>query len=343
MAQYPDFIKSTGYGTGEGLCGWNCRHSFHPYFPGIDTPSYTEEELQNIDPPPVEYNGKKLDYYQQTQKQRSMETAMRRTKREIIAAKAAGDDDMFTAKSVLLRRQREEYDKFSKATGLLTQKERTQVYGFDRSIAAKAAWAAKKADNNNLSSGKRKILTTPADNAKIKSTNTGSKLFTEENRTKMLQHERIISGNKYETAVVYNTDGSILFQKKGDSETVTFTRNQIKAMDGKVITHNHPNGSVFSPHDINIMRRGNLSEIRACNSDGAFVIRKSGKWSNKLTSLNKIKVAYSDCMKEVETKYQDIAAQEGKSILLYLDQIDYEGVELFCNRYNLELSWEDKL
>ena len=145
MAKYPDFIKSTGYGTGEGLCGWNCRHSFHPYFPGIDTPSYTEEELQNIDPPPVEYNGKKLDYYQQTQKQRSMETAMRKTKREIIAAKAAGDDDMFTTKSVLLRRQREEYDKFSKATGLLTQKERTQVYGFDKSIAAKAAHAAKKA------------------------------------------------------------------------------------------------------------------------------------------------------------------------------------------------------
>lgn len=145
MAKYPDFIQSTGYGTGEGLCGWNCRHSFHPFFPGIDEPSYTEEELQNIDPPPVEYNGKKLTYYEQTQKQRSMETAMRKTKRDIIAAKATGDDDMFTAKSVLLRRQREEYDKFSKAAGLLTQKERTQVYGFDKSIAAKASNAAKKA------------------------------------------------------------------------------------------------------------------------------------------------------------------------------------------------------
>lgn len=144
MAKYPDFIQSTGYGTGEGLCGWNCRHSFHPFFPGIDEPSYTEEELQNIDPPPVEYNGKKLTYYEQTQKQRSMETAMRKTKRDIIAAKATGDDDMFTAKSVLLRRQREEYDKFSKATGLLTQKERTQVYGFDKSVAAKAAHSAKK-------------------------------------------------------------------------------------------------------------------------------------------------------------------------------------------------------
>ena len=26
--RYPDFRETTGYGTGEGLCGWNCRHSF---------------------------------------------------------------------------------------------------------------------------------------------------------------------------------------------------------------------------------------------------------------------------------------------------------------------------
>ncbi|HHD2783806.1 phage minor capsid protein [Clostridium perfringens] len=23
--EYPDFIESTGYGTGSGLGGWNCR------------------------------------------------------------------------------------------------------------------------------------------------------------------------------------------------------------------------------------------------------------------------------------------------------------------------------
>jgi len=67
---------------------------------------------------------------------------MRKTKRQIISARGAGDEDMFTAKSVLLRRQKEEYNKFSKAAGLLTQNERTQVYGFDRSAASKASWAA---------------------------------------------------------------------------------------------------------------------------------------------------------------------------------------------------------
>lgn len=27
-SKFPNFYEATGYGTGEGLCGWNCRHSF---------------------------------------------------------------------------------------------------------------------------------------------------------------------------------------------------------------------------------------------------------------------------------------------------------------------------
>ena len=74
---------------------------------------------------------------------------MRKTKREILAADATGDKDRFTEKSVLLRRQREEYGKFSKTAGLLTQNQRTQVDGFGHSQASKAVWAAKKPAQNS--------------------------------------------------------------------------------------------------------------------------------------------------------------------------------------------------
>jgi hypothetical protein len=154
--EYPSLEEATGYGRGDGLKGWNCRHDFYPVIPGISERTYTDEELANIDPEPIEYNGKTLTYYECTQKQRQMETAMRRTKRQIIGAKASEDDDMFTAKSVLLRRQREEYENFSKAAGLLTQNERTRVYGFDRSVSAKASWAVRKAEkalDNSKNSG----------------------------------------------------------------------------------------------------------------------------------------------------------------------------------------------
>ena len=167
--KYRSLVEATGYGTGAGLKGWNCRHDFYPVIEGISEPTHTEEQLANIDPPPIEYNGKALTYYECTQRQRQMETAMRKTKREIIGAKASGDDDMFTAKSILLRRQKEEYANFSKAAGLLTQNERTQVYGFDKSIAQKAAWKARKAHkplDNGGGSGIMKARETTVVNAK---------------------------------------------------------------------------------------------------------------------------------------------------------------------------------
>ena len=47
--RYPDFERVTGYGvTGAGLNGWNCRHKWYPFVPGINEPTYTEEELANI-------------------------------------------------------------------------------------------------------------------------------------------------------------------------------------------------------------------------------------------------------------------------------------------------------
>lgn len=150
--QYPSLVQVTGYGTVTGLKGANCSHEFYPVIPGISEPSYTEEELKNIDPPPFEYNGKTYTCYEATQRQRYMERAMRKTKRELLAADSTGDKDRFTEKSVLLRRQREEYGKFSKAAGLLTQNERTQVNGFGRSQASKASWAAKKGQGSSGSS-----------------------------------------------------------------------------------------------------------------------------------------------------------------------------------------------
>lgn len=143
--KYRSLAEATGYGRVDGLKGANCRHDFFPVIEGIDTPLYTKEELANIDPPPFEYNGKRYTYYEATQKQRSMERAIRKTKREILAADKTGDKDRFTEKSIRLRRQREEYDKFSKSAGLLTQNERNQVVGFGRSEASRASWAARSA------------------------------------------------------------------------------------------------------------------------------------------------------------------------------------------------------
>jgi hypothetical protein len=39
---YPNLVDATGYGTGPGLGGWNCRHTMWPFHPGIDVPKAPE-------------------------------------------------------------------------------------------------------------------------------------------------------------------------------------------------------------------------------------------------------------------------------------------------------------
>lgn len=156
--KYPSLKAVTGYGTVTGLKGANCRHDFYPVIEGISEPSYTEEELKNIDPPPFEYNGKTYTYYEATQRQRAMERSMRKTKREILAADATDDKDRFAEKSVLLRRQKEEYGRFSKAAGLSVRNERAQVGGFGHSQASRAVWAERKAKSELDNSSRSGII-----------------------------------------------------------------------------------------------------------------------------------------------------------------------------------------
>ena len=141
---YPDFEESTGYGTGAGLCGWNCRHSFSVFFPDISKRNYTDEQLKNIEPPPIEFDGKTYTYYEATQKQRQIERMIRKTKREVVALDSAGLKSDFTAKSVRLRKQKDLYVDFSISANLKTRNERHQVYGFNKTVGSKSSWENRK-------------------------------------------------------------------------------------------------------------------------------------------------------------------------------------------------------
>ena len=149
--RYPDFASSTGYGTGPGLCGWNCRHSFFPYFEGLSESAYPQKTLDDYNNRTVEYGGKKLSYYDATQVQRGMERAVRATKRELVGYGAGMKDadeplrnalkEKFDRSSVTLKRQEAKLKDFTKKTGLDRQREREQVLGFGRSAAQKAVSA----------------------------------------------------------------------------------------------------------------------------------------------------------------------------------------------------------
>lgn len=140
--RFPDFYKSTGYGTGEGLCGWNCRHSFG----SGDGVNNSYKDIQTADNVRME----KLE-----QRQRALERRVRKTKREVMGLQEAVEkcqdeaakfelQQTLDRKSYLLSRQNKAYSDFCKQNDLRPLQERLQVAKWNREQAAKARGAARR-------------------------------------------------------------------------------------------------------------------------------------------------------------------------------------------------------
>ena len=135
---YPDFEAATGYGTGAGLCGWNCRHTFFAVFPELgDPPQWTQEQLRELNARNIEYNGKKYTAYEISQMQRARERNVRRWKKRYLAEDAAGLDT--TDSAVRLKAARQSLSDFTKATGGRVDSARVSVPKFGRSEASRAS------------------------------------------------------------------------------------------------------------------------------------------------------------------------------------------------------------
>jgi hypothetical protein len=124
---YPDFVLSTGYGTGAGLMGWNCRHSFYPFFEGISENAYSQAELDSYAGKTVTYNGQEIPIYDATQMQRGIERKIRLWKRKEGALDAGGFDN--EAETAKVKEWQSRMRDFIKQTGLQRQSVREQVVG----------------------------------------------------------------------------------------------------------------------------------------------------------------------------------------------------------------------
>lgn len=148
---YPDFEAATGYGTGAGLCGWNCRHTFFAVFPELgDPPQWTQEQLRELNARNIEWNGKKYTAYEISQMQRSRERNVRRWKKRYLAEDAAGLDP--TDAAVRLSAARQSLAEFAQATGGRVDSARTSVPKFGRSEASRASAKARKTYTNQAAS-----------------------------------------------------------------------------------------------------------------------------------------------------------------------------------------------
>lgn len=121
-------VEICGLGTGPGLLGWNCRHSYYPFIPGVSKRTYTDEQLADIYKKSVEtkeWRGQKYTGYEATQYQRMLERRMRVQDEKIRLMKQAGVDNNEIAD---LKTKHEatyqEYKQFSEKMGLPEQMNR---------------------------------------------------------------------------------------------------------------------------------------------------------------------------------------------------------------------------
>jgi hypothetical protein len=139
--RYPPF-SVTGYGTGEGLSGWNCRHSFGPG-DGVNNPYKDIETEDNV-------RLEKLE-----QRQRALERRIRKIKQMVMGLQTAVDtckDDTLRMelqeeldqKSYLLQRQNRAYNDFCQSNGLRPLADRLRIAKWGREQAARARGAAKR-------------------------------------------------------------------------------------------------------------------------------------------------------------------------------------------------------
>ena len=169
---YPDFEAATGYGTGAGLCGWNCRHTFFAVFPELgNPPQWTQEQLQELNARNIEWNGKKYTAYEISQMQRARERNVRRWKKRYLAETAAGVDT--TDSAVRLKAARQSLAEFAKATGGRVDSARTSVPKFGRSEGSKAAWATRKKEAQSVG------MTRKAGYTHQKTTDEGKKIISQ--------------------------------------------------------------------------------------------------------------------------------------------------------------------
>lgn len=299
-----------GLGTVTGLCGANCYHSYSPFMKGIDTPTYSEEELDHMNEEentPKEYNGKEYTAYEAQQRQRRLETAMRADRQKIeLLTQGGADDDTITGAKVRYFQRQDEYVKFSKAMNLPQQWERITVDGknaLGSKLPKKAESVNKITAESVAKSGKsgiikeksKKPITPITDKAISRIPKVDIEGYTEEQCLEIQkQHKELLKFSKEqnenkEVAFVLKNDVSKMITEpiKGTDEKIDFG----SALQGKdlFVMHNYPRNSSYSLNDIiEFIKNDSIKTFTIVKNDGNIEVLTKLKGYDRLSLLTEL-------------------------------------------------------
>ncbi len=327
--KYPYFYSATGYGRGDGLCGWNCRHTFFPYYDGLSTPAnapdFTSEE--------------NLQAYQNEQKQRGYERAIRKSKRELAAldgarssvsdpAKRVKLDKEFERKSATLKRRETRLAEHLKNTGLLPDNSRVRVDGFNKSVSQKAVHAAKK-----YQSVHGRGTTNSSSNGRDSFSHKVGKIdFNDKKAVNALMEkfENKFASKNREYCLVIAKDGSVYMARGRTAEIDTDAVFGSK-MKGSYNTHTHPPDQTefsFSKRDI----YGAVADGSAIMRGSDFKYRYEINFKGAKLTQNDVE----DAIAAVHPLWMDSFNSKGYTLNDYAENVQHSQIEDICEQLGVE-------
>ena len=336
----PNLAEMTGYdivhGTGHvlnplGLHGYNCRHSHKPWNKSLRNPYLDENGNLKID---SEENRK---VYELQQQQRTMERAIRQTKRQLLMKQAEIDSVAETdVKSVLqpeydrlayrLRMQNQKYKQFCVDNGLQTQADRIKVAGFKRAQSAKANGRATAYQNRRTGKAAHSV-------------NTGAKVKYDENRTYRIDLESYdenindsLSTVAKELAKLGDADGfeHSVFVDLNTGEIGRYVTDRLpesvvpdypylKKHSNVAFLHNHNVDTELSFPDVGLMvNETEINVVAAVRNDGIITLVESNGMKNSAY----LPLEYEELRKKIE-----------------MDMLDRDG---YIDPWKVEIALRDK-
>lgn len=257
--RYEDFAKATGYGTGAGLCGWNCRHNFYPYWPGISVPNYTETRLAALNAKCVTYGGKQYTRYEISQMRRDLERRVRKYQRRFLAEDAAGVDTGPMA--VKLKAARKALAAFVQDTDGKQDEGRTRLQSARNNAILKETSGSYKEITMQSIQNVQPFACETLDAA-------GSRALANAHKKLLLEARKVPLG--VEKARCYGLDMQPLggyYESDAPGKSVKI---KVPGVDC-IVLHTHPSGLTFSPQDLAVFaNHTSIKLLTAVGNDGAL-------------------------------------------------------------------------
>ena len=257
--RYEDFAKATGYGTGAGLCGWNCRHNFYPYWPGISVPNYTETRLAALNAKCVTYGGKQYTRYEISQMRRDLERRVQKYQRRFLAEDAAGVDTGPMA--VKLKAARKALAAFVQDTDGKQDEGRTRLQSARNNAILKETSGSYKEITMQSIQNVQPFACETLDAA-------GSRALANAHKKLLLEARKVPLG--VEKARCYGLDMQPLggyYESDAPGKSVKI---KVPGVDC-IVLHTHPSGLTFSPQDLAVFaNHTSIKLLTAVGNDGAL-------------------------------------------------------------------------